>query len=47
MQRMAYLDGLRGLAALDVVITHIAAIFYPFALFDSSYPRHHVGEEYF
>jgi peptidoglycan/LPS O-acetylase OafA/YrhL len=47
MQRMAYLDGLRGLAALDVVITHFAAIFYPFALFGASYPRHHVGEEYF
>ena len=45
MQRVAYLDGLRGLTALDVVITHFAAIFYPFALFGASYPRHHVGEE--
>ena len=45
--RMAYLDGLRGLAALDVVITHFAAIFYPFALFGSDYPRQHAAEALF
>ena len=45
MQRVAYLDGLPGLTALDVVITHFAAIFYRLALFGASYPRHHVGEE--
>ena len=29
MQRVAYLDGLRGLTALDVVITHFRGHFLP------------------
>lgn len=41
------LDGLRGLAAISVVLAHFAAIFYPSTVFGNSYAEHGSWESWF
>ncbi len=46
--RMIYLDSMRGIAAMIVVVAHFLAAFYPYTLFgfSSGYPRSHFWEEW-
>lgn len=37
--KVSYLDSLRGLAAIIVVLTHFAAVYYPHALFGAAYAK--------
>lgn len=47
MKKLGYLEAIRGLAALIVVFTHFAAVFYPSAVFGNAYQAHSHWERYF
>ncbi len=47
MKKQLHLEGLRGIAALIVVLSHFAAIFYPSTNFGAQYPAHEDWESLF
>ena len=44
--KLAYLDSLRGIASIIVILAHYVAVFYPYAIFGDSYRRSSSWEDW-